>query len=139
MILAAFFVVGENFTAGFFLLWFGIGAAAAGLVALIGYGMVAQLTVFVVVSLLLFVVSRRFANRFSDEQPAGVGANRFIGAQGVVLQSIDNLENTGRVRIAREEWRADSESGRRIEEGKQVVVTRIEGTHLVVKPIQEGE
>ena len=38
MILAALFVVGEIFTAGFFLLWFGIGAAVSGVIALLGLG-----------------------------------------------------------------------------------------------------
>ena len=52
MIIAAFFIVGEIFTAGFFLLCFGIGAAAAGFIALFDLGMVWQLTAFVIVSLL---------------------------------------------------------------------------------------
>jgi len=139
MLLAALFVVGEIFTAGFFLLWFGIGAAVAGLVALSGFGMIPQLTVFIVLSILLFAVSRRFADRFSNVQPPGIGANRFIGMEGIVLQSIDNLKNTGRVRMSREEWRAESENGEPIEKGRRVAVSRINGTHLVVKPIEEGD
>ena len=139
MIMAALFIVGEIFTAGFFLLWFGVGAAVAGLVAVFGFGMITQLAVFIVLSLLLFTVSRKFADRVSSEQPPGIGANRFIGMEGIVLQPIDNMQNTGRVRMSREEWRAESESGEVIEEGQRVAVTRINGTHLVVKTIQEGE
>lgn len=139
MIVAAIFVVGEIFTAGFFLLWFGIGAAVAGILSLIGLGMIMQLTVFIVLSVILFAVSRQFADRVSNEQPPGIGANRFIGMEGIVLQRIDNLGNTGRVRMAREEWRAESEGKEPIEEGQRVVVCRVNGTHLVVKPIQEGE
>jgi len=139
MILAALFVVGEIFTAGFFLLWFGVGAAVAGLVALLGLGMTWQLAIFIVLSLVLFAVSRKFADRVSGEQPPGIGANRLIGADCLVLEPIDNMANTGRVRVSREEWRAESETGQRIEEGERVVVGSIDGTHLVVKPIQEGE
>ena len=62
MIIAAFFIVGEIFTAGFFLLCFGIGAAVAGFIALFGLGMVWQLTAFVIVSFVLFAVSRKFAS-----------------------------------------------------------------------------
>ena len=139
MILAALFVIGEIFTAGFFLLWFGIGAAVAGLLAIFGFGMITQLAVFIVLSIILFAVSRKFADRVSAEQPPGIGANRFIGMEGVVLQPIDNMKSTGRVRMSREEWRAESESGERIEEGQKVSVIRINGTHLVVKTVPEGE
>ena len=139
MIVAAVFIVGEIFTAGFFLLWFGIGAAVAGLVALLGFGMIPQLSVFLVLSVIFFSVSRKFADRVSNEQPPGIGANRFIGMEGIVLQPIDNMQNTGRVRMSRDEWRAESEDGGLIAEGQRVTVIRINGTHLVVKPIQEGE
>jgi membrane protein implicated in regulation of membrane protease activity len=137
MIIAAFFVVGEIFTAGFFLLWFGIGAAVAAIVAALGFGPGWQLGSFVVVSGVLFVVSRRFAERFSKKQPPGIGADRFIGKEGVVLEEIDNVKNTGRVRLKKEEWRADSETEEVIPEGARVEVIRLDGTHLVVKLVKE--
>jgi len=137
MIIAAFFVLGEIFTAGFFLLWFGIGAAVAGLLAIFGLSFGWQLGAFVVVSGVLFVVSRRFAERFSKKQPAGIGADRFVGLSGIVLEEIDNDKNTGRVRLKKEEWRADSETGEVIPAGKKVKVTRMDGTHIVVKTLKE--
>ena len=139
MILAALFVVGEIFTAAFFLLWFGVGAAIAGILALLGAGMGWQLGVFSVVSLVLFAVSRKFADRFTKAQPPGIGADRFVGEPCVVLEEINNAENTGRVRMDREEWRAESESGDILAPGTRVTVTGISGTHLVVGTSQEGE
>jgi len=139
MIIAAIFVIGEIFTAGFFLLWFGIGAAIAGVLALLDLGAVWQWIAFVVISGVLFAVSRRFAERFSKKQPPGIGADRFIGKKGVVLEEIDNIKNTGRVRIGKEEWRADSDTGEVIPVGKRVEVVRLDGTHLVVKTLEEGE
>jgi membrane protein implicated in regulation of membrane protease activity len=139
MIIAAFFVVGEIFTAGFFLLWFGVGAAVAGVLALLGLSFGWQLAAFAVVSLVLFASSRRFAERFSKKQPPGIGADRFIGKQGIVLDAIDNVENVGRVRLDKEEWRADSETGTIIPAGTQVEVVRLDGTHLVVKTIEKED
>jgi len=139
MIIAAIFVVGEIFTAGFFLLWFGVGAAVAGILALLGLSFGWQLAAFVVVSLVLFTSSRRFAERFSKKQPPGIGADRFIGKQGVVLEDVDNVKNIGRVRLDKEEWRADSESGTAIPAGTQVEVVRLDGTHLVVKAIEKED
>ncbi len=139
MALAAVFVVGEMFTAGFFLLWFGVGAAAAGLLALLGLSFPWQLGAFVVVSGVLLAVSRRFADRFSKKQPPGIGADRFIGLKGLVLEEIDNANNTGRVRLQKEEWRADSDGDVVIPVGARVEVVRLDGTHLVVKRIEEKE
>ncbi|UCE40600.1 MAG: NfeD family protein [Candidatus Aminicenantes bacterium] len=139
MAVAALFVVGEIFTQGFFLLWFGIGAAVAGILAILGLGVGWQLGAFVVVSGVLFVVSRRFAEKISKEQPQGIGADRFVGLEGTVLEEIDNVKNTGRVRVQKDEWRADSETGELIPEGEQIVVTRLDGTHMVVKIKREEE
>ena len=136
MILAVILAVGEIFTPGFFLLWFGIGAFVAGLLALIGLNPAWQVAVFAVVSGLLFALSRRFAERFSKAQPPGVGADRVKDREGVVIEKIDNMKNTGRVRIDREEWKAESSDASTISTGKKVKVTGLEGTHLIVKEIK---
>jgi membrane protein implicated in regulation of membrane protease activity len=134
---AAVFIVGEIFTEGFFLLWFGVGAFVAGLLAIFGAGPVWQWGAFVVVSGALFAVSRRFAERFTKKQPPGIGADRLIGKRGIVLEEIDNTTNTGKVRIDKEEWRADSDSEETIPSGRRVEVVRLEGTHAVVRPLKE--
>jgi membrane protein implicated in regulation of membrane protease activity len=139
MAMAAFFVIAEIFTMGFFLLWFGVGAAVAGVLALSGLGIGWQLASFVVVSGVLFAVSRKFAERFTKKQPPGIGADRFIHKKGVVIEEIDNVKNTGRVRIGKDEWRADSDTDEIVATGEVVEVTRVEGTHLVVKLSKEGE
>ncbi len=139
MVIAALFIVGEIFTQGFFLFWFGIGAAVAGVLAILGLGVGWQLGAFVVVSGTLFMASRRIAEKMSKKQPPGIGADRFIGLEGVVLEEIDNVKNTGRVRVQKDEWRADSENGEPIPEGKRIVVARLDGTHLVVKIKKEEE
>ncbi|HET6454145.1 MAG TPA: NfeD family protein [Armatimonadota bacterium] len=139
MIAAAAFTIGEIFTAGFFLLWFGIGAAAAGILTLLGFGAGWQLFVFVVLSLLLFAASRRFAEKWTKTQPSGVGADRLMGKRGVVLEEIDNLRGTGSVKVEREQWRADSMSGEVIPKDTLVEVIKIDGTHLLVMIAKEEE
>lgn len=138
MAVAALLVVGEVFTAGFFLLWFGIAAAIAGIAAMLGLNAGWQWGIFVILSAALFGTSRKFAERFTKQQPPGIGADRFVGRQGVVLEEIDNIKNTGRVRIDKEEWRADSAGGDVIPKGTIIVVTRLDGTHAVVQTVKEG-
>jgi membrane protein implicated in regulation of membrane protease activity len=135
--LAAVFAVGEIFTEGFFLLWFAIGAAVAGVLAILGVGGAWQWAAFVVISGVLLAVSRKFAERFTSKQPPGIGADRFIGKRGLVLEEIDEVKNTGRARIDKEEWRADSDTGETIPVGARIEVVRLEGTHLVVRILKE--
>jgi membrane protein implicated in regulation of membrane protease activity len=137
MVLAAICIVAEIFTAGFFILWFGIGALVAGLLSLFELNAGWQWAAFVVVSGVLFAVSRRFAERFTKQQPPGIGADRFIGKRGVVLEEVNNQKNSGRIRIDKEQWRADSDAEEIIPAGKKVEVTRVDGTHMIVKPIEE--
>jgi inner membrane protein len=135
LILAALFIIGEIFTAGFFILWFGIGAAVAAVLAFLNVSAGWQLAAFVVVSLTLFLVSRKFASRVTKEQPPGIGADRFLEKQCTVLEEINNAKNSGRVRLKTEEWRAQSEDGSIIPQEALVSVVRVDGTHLIVKSL----
>lgn len=135
MITAGVFFIMEMITAGFFLFWFGVGAAAAGLAALFGFSIPVQWGCFVVVSIALVAVSRKFADKIGKKQPSGIGADRSVGKKGVVLEEIDNINNTGRVRLEKEEWRAESDTGEVIQKGRLVEVVKLSGTHLVVKVI----
>jgi inner membrane protein len=137
MIFGVIFLIAEIFTAGFFLFWFGIGALAAGLLAFLGVTGIWQLLVFLVLSSFLVAISRKFAQKVTDEQPPGVGADRMTGAEGIVLEEIDTMKNKGRVRIGKEEWRAESKDGKRIDKNIKIKVVQMEGTHVVIVPIQE--
>lgn len=139
MIIAAIFVIAEIFTAGFFILWFGIGAATAGVLAMIGLGYGWQWSGFIVVSGVLFALSRKFADRITVEQPPGIGADRFTGKIGIVIMEIRNENNSGRIRLGNEEWRAESETGEIIAKGEKVIANKIEGTRLIVARITKGE
>jgi inner membrane protein len=138
MIMAAIFIIGEIFSAGFFLLWFGIGAVVAGILSSLGFGTDWQWIAFISISGGLFVISRRFAERFTKKQPPGIGADRFIGEKGIVLEEIDNIRHTGLVKVSNEVWRTDSDTGEIITVGEKIVVVKVIGTRLVVRVLREG-
>ena len=48
-----------------------------------------------------------------------------------MLEEIDPLMATGRVRVEREEWRADSVDGQKIAKDEVVEVVRVAGTRLL--------
>ena len=138
VLLAALLVVGEIFTAGFFMLPFGIGAAASALLAWLGAGLPLQWGAFVVVSVGMLLLLKRFADRVTrDAVDLRVASDRVLGKVGVVLETVQPHGITGRVRLGTEEWRAESEGEQEIKEGTAVEVLRIDGTHLVVRP-REG-
>jgi membrane protein implicated in regulation of membrane protease activity len=137
LVAAVVLSVAEMFTAGFFMLPFGIGAAVAAVLAWTGVPLAWQWVAFLGISVALLFLLRRFADRMTHEPPMQVAGDRLIGRTGVVIESIDSPAGTGRVRVDREEWRADAAAGGSIEEGARVTVKSVVGTHLVVDPLPE--
>jgi len=133
LVAAVVLSVAEIFTAGFFMLPFGIGAAVAAVLAYFRLPLAWQWVAFIGVSALSFIVLRRFSDRMTHEPPQKVAGDRLIGKMGTVTELIDNHHNTGRVRVEREEWVADSEEDAIIERGARVEVTGVVGAHLVVR------
>jgi membrane protein implicated in regulation of membrane protease activity len=134
VVAAAFFLVVEIFTVSFFISAFGVGAIAAAVVAAILPGSYeAQMVVFIAVSGITVVLTRPFAERITGKQQEEFGVDRLRGQTGVVVETIDPTTGSGRVRVAREEWRADAVDRQPIDVGAVVDVVDIEGTHLVVK------
>ena len=133
-IFAIVMAVGEIFTAGFFLLPFAIGAGAAAILAWIGAPLLAQWLVFFGLSVFSLAYLRRFISRQDEGEQPKVGANRWVGEVGTVLQDVDPHTNTGMVRILHEEWRATADS--HIDAGVKIVVKDIQGTRLVVEQLE---
>ena len=131
---AVVFSFGEVITAGFFMLPFAVGAAAAFLLSIFGVPVGIQWVVFIVISggALLFV--RNYIGH-EDEHQHSVGANRFIGQRAVVTETVDRLGQGGMVRMETEDWRATT-VGDAIEAGSEVVVTGITGSRLIVEYVQ---
>jgi membrane protein implicated in regulation of membrane protease activity len=130
---AVFLSVAEIFTAGFFMLPFGIGAAAAAVMAYFETDEVPQLVVFILVSAVSLYLLRRFV-KIGDEVQHNVGANRFVNQRARVIEEIDPQTGDGRVRMETENWRATTD-GAPIPEGAEVKVLEVRGTRLVVEPI----
>lgn len=127
--------IGEIFTAGFFLLPFAIGGAAAAILAWVSAPIIAQWLVFFGVSTISLVYLRRFIGRQDEGEQPRVGANRWIGSEGIVLQGIDPHTGSGMVRILNEEWRATAPG--KIPAGAKIVVTQVDGARLIVERLEE--
>ena len=132
LVVAAVFGIGEIFTAGFFLLPFSAGALVAFVLAWFEIDPTLVMIVFLVVSIMTLVIIQRLVRK-GDQIQHPVGANRFVGRRVLVLERIDRVAGTGRVRLDTENWRATTD-GDPIEEGAEVRVVEMRGTRLVVAP-----
>jgi len=135
-IFAIVMAIGEIFTAGFFLLPFAIGAGAAAILAWAGSAVLAQWLVFFGVSVFSLAYLRRFITRQDEGEQPRVGANRWVGMDGVVIQAIDPVHGAGMVKVESEEWRAVAPQP--IAAGQKIIVTGVRGARLVVEPLETG-
>jgi membrane protein implicated in regulation of membrane protease activity len=137
LVFAIVFTVGELSVAGsFFLAPFAAGALAAALVAFAGMSVTVEAAVFVGVSGLAFAGLRPLVRRLdATTKSSSVGAHRWVSREATVLTPIGPGPGAmGTVRLDREEWRAESLTGDAIPVGTPVLVTRVDGTRLVVVP-----
>lgn len=109
-----------------------VGAIAAAVIAGLGFGAVAQVLAFVVVSVALIAVVRPIAARHSAQRPQfASGVDALKGKQAVVLERVDG--SGGRIKLAGEVWSARSlDAGRAYEAGEEVDVVEIEGATAIV-------
>ncbi|GAA3270819.1 membrane protein [Streptomyces lavendulae subsp. lavendulae] len=111
---------------------FAVGALAAAGAAALGGGAVAQVLVFVIVSVALIAVVRPIANRHRDQRPQHrSGIEALKGRSAVVLERVDG--SGGRIKLAGEVWSArtlDVDSS--FEPGQSVDVVDIDGATAVV-------
>jgi len=140
-ILGAVLVVAEVFTTGFVLLWFGVGALAAGLAGLLGvHSIVLQFLIFAVVSIALTAASRTiFVNYFSREKSGGdlkSGVESLPGKIGTVVSSSRGAMHEGAVKVFGSTWTAYPAEGEEpLEAGDRVEVTRVQGASIYVRRI----
>ena len=140
-LLGAVLVVAEVFTTGFVLLWFGVGALAAGLAGLLGvHSIILQFLIFAIVSISLTAASRTiFVNYFSREKSGGdlkSGVESLPGKIGTVVSSSRGSMHEGAVKVFGSTWTAYPAEGEEpLEAGDRVEVTRVQGASIYVRRI----
>ena len=134
LIAAAVLAVAELIVPGVFLIWL---AAAAGLTgiaaAVVPMSVGLQIGLFAILSLLSFMVGRRWYRRnpvYSEDPLLNDRAARLIGETVVVVSPIEN--GRGRVSVRDTVWSA---IGPDAEAGAKVMVVGSEGNCLRVQPI----
>ena len=140
VVLGVALVIAEIFTTGFVLLWFGLGALAAAVAGLAGFGYPLQFLVFFAVSIGLTAASRTILASFfphPDEAPElKMGAAALPGQTSTVVASSSGALNEGAVKVFGSTWTAYPAEGEPpLEAGDRVVVESLRGASIYVRRV----
>lgn len=136
LIAAIILVIIELLTAGFGVICFAIGALFSALAGYLGAGLLWQLLVFAVTSVLTFVFLRPVLLKVLDRKSKDVktNADALIGKVAIVSETVDVAQNTGRVAVDGDDWKAVSADGSVINKGEKVEIVSRDSIILTVRP-----
>ena len=136
-ILAILLVI-EAITVGLTTVWFAGGALVACIASWLGGGIVVQLLLFFGVSVVLLIFISPLGVRYMKKGLEKTNAESLLGKRAVVIQPVNNLAQTGQVRINDIEWTArTADDGEEIPTGAVVEIEEIRGVKLIVKEISK--
>ncbi len=130
-----FFII-EIFTVGFLIFWLGIASLFAMIASFITDNVVIQTIVFVVSSAILIPCTRKLSEKITKKtQTLPTNVYRLIGKEGIVLEPIDALSYTGKIKVSGQIWSAISEKN--ISKDATVKVLSIDGVKLKVEEVNK--
>ena len=132
MIGGVLLLIAEILAPGFFLVFIGAAAIAAGLFTILfDLGLAAQLALFALYAIVAVTIGRRVyaqQNVDSSDPMLNDRAARLVGRTVTVVETVD--DHGGRVRVGDSEWSA---RGGPAEVGQRVRITGIDGNCLTVE------
>ncbi len=115
-------------------LWFAIGALAAAAMSYWGMPVDEQITGFLVVSISLLIPFKPWVQKIFNDSRVKTNLESLIGKKAVVEETIDTVNDMGKVKLDGMQWSAKTKDlNIIIPEGSIVEVQAVEGVKLVVK------
>lgn len=131
------FILVEAVTYQLVCIWFAFGSIGALIAAFFTDSVTVQVTVFVVISAIMLLCLRPFARKGLKPKGLKTNVEELVGKEVFVTESVRNLQSKGRGKVNGMEWALRSLDGKDIDEGKTVVIEKVEGVKLIVKEIDE--
>lgn len=135
LILLVALVTGEAITVGLTFIWFAVGAMGGLLVAVLNGPVWLQIVVFLALSALTLILVRPVAAKLLTPGISPTNADRVLSQIALVTEEINNIAETGQVKLFGQVWTARSENGEVIPAQSRVRILRIEGVKVFVKPV----
>lgn len=135
LIVLVVLVTGEAITVGLTFIWFAVGALGGLLVSVLGGPIWLQVVVFLMLSALTLVLVRPLAAKLLTPGISPTNADRILSQIALVTEEIDNIAETGQVKLFGQVWTARSENGEVIPAQSRVRILRIEGVKVFVRMV----
>lgn len=136
LIIFLILIIIEATTVNLVSVWFAIGALVSTFVSLAIDDTMIQLIVFVLVSTISLLLTKKFVNKIKDREVSPTNLDRIIGSTGIVTEDI-NPYDIGEVKVDGKRWSAISKE--EIKSGSKVEILAIDGVKLQVKLKKEVE
>lgn len=133
LVLTIFLAIVEAATPTLVCIWPAIGALAACILAAFGIPIWLQITVFVILTVILIILTKPLVKKYVSRKITATNADRIIGAEGIVIEEIDPIENTGQVKVMGQVWSAKSADGKAVQTNARVIVKALEGVKVVIE------
>ena len=131
------FMAAEAMTVTLVSIWFAVGALGAILVALLGGGLILQVTVFLALAVVLLMGLRGVVRKHFTPRITKTNIDSVIGATGIVITPVNNIAALDQGPVDGMEWSARSTTGSHIPAGAVVKVDKIEGVKVFVSLAEE--
>jgi membrane protein implicated in regulation of membrane protease activity len=131
LVVGILLIIAEMATLTFYLLWLGLGALAAALIALLlPDSIVLQVFVGALVALGLTLYTKQITRRMRDSKGYKDVIYELVGQDGIVIEGIP-VEGLGIVRVGNETWSAKAEEP--LSTGTSIIVVQSHNTILQVQ------
>lgn len=131
--IAILFIIFELTTNTFVLLWFGISALVSAALNYLGFDIYIQFAVFIILSLVLIFLTRKFAIKVTEEPTKKATSERLIGMKATVIKKLS--ANEAIVEVRGEKWSAIIPEDANVDD--VVKITSIDSIKLVTEKIDK--
>ena len=134
LIVAGLSFVIESFTVGFLVFWVGIGALIALVSSFFIDNLIIQAAIFVVSSSILIVLTKPLVKKFiKNTKTVPTNVYSLLDKEGLVLEDIDSVQGTGKVKVKGELWSATADID--IPKNSKIKVVIVNGVKLKVEKV----
>lgn len=129
-------IVAEAATTDLVAIWFMPAALVSLILSLVDMPLWIQIVVFIVLVAAFLLFSKTFLRKYLKKRPNEVtNVDSLVGQTAIVTEKLDNMSQTGAVRINGLEWSARSvDDAVTPEKGTLVVIREISGVKLICEP-----